>query len=186
MSETAKDRLNTKKALRLISISNLKIYAILIQREGVFFPAFNLQFLICCSAWSQLGVYIFVCSVSLEIWHSNTFQRHLRITQFWTDLRNSLLCGDEIQPAFFFFHSCSVFQAVVASRLSAYRKSWGKAKFIRSISLLKEMQEVSWSVKAGCLLRNTNCLVLTNYKLYCFTTKLGPRKKKKGILKTSH
>lgn len=83
-----------------------------------------------------------------------------------------------------FFHSCSIFQALVPYRLSAYRKSWGKAKFIISTSLLEEIQKVSWSIKTSCLLRNTTCLFLTNYSLYCFTIKSGP--KKTVILETSH
>lgn len=73
---------------------------------------------------------------------SCTFQRHLRITKFRADLRNSLLHGEEMVKRYSlpFFYCYSVFQAVVCSRLSAYR---GKAKFIINISLLEEMQKVS-------------------------------------------
>lgn len=158
-----------------------EIYTILAQ--GINVIIFNPHFLNCHSAWNQFSAYVFICSVSLEICCGIGFQRHLRIMSFWTDSCKSSLWWRDTAWGFFYY-CCSVFQAVLPSKLSAYRRSWGKAKFIISVSLLKEIQKVSWSIKAGCLLRNTNCLFLTNYILCWFTTKLDPNIT--GIFTSSH
>lgn len=156
-----------------------EIYTILVQGINVYYFQSQFSKLSLCMKW--ISVCIFLGSVSLETCHSIAFYD---ISEFGHSglISVSLLCGEEMQPGF--FYCCSVFQAVLPSKLSAYKRSWGKAKFIISASLLKEIQKVSWSIKAGCLLRNTNCLFLTNYILCWFTTKLDPNIT--GIFTTLH
>lgn len=140
-------------------ITSWEIYTIL--GQGINIIIFNPHFLNCHSAWNQLSVYVFLCSVSLEICCSVTFQRHLRIMSFWTDSCESSLWWRDAAWFWFFFILLFSFSGCVSSQALCLQKVLREGQ-VHNKCFLAERNSESVLVHQGWLPPEKHKLLVLN------------------------